>query len=341
MKEITVVIPNYNGIKYLTDCLESLRQQEAGTPEFTVLVVDNGSTDGSVELLEQYSYEQSNASKVYDESGNALDIRTILLRDNTGFCHAVNIGIQASETPYVILLNNDTKVKTGFIKTLYHAIEKDNKIFSVSSRMLMWDKPELIDDAGDRYCVLGWAYARGKGKNAADYDKPAEVFATCGGASIYRKSVFEEIGYFDEAHFAYLEDLDIGYRARIYGYHNFYEPSAQVLHFGSASSGSRYNEFKTRLSSANNVYVIGKNMPFLQLLLNIPFLLLGFGIKFIFFCCKKMGILYLKGLWQGTKRCFCEEGRRAKVPFCFARIGNYVNIQIQLYLNVFRMIRKS
>lgn len=340
MKEITVVIPNYNGIKYLADCLDSLRQQESGTPAFTVLVVDNGSSDGSVEFLKQYVVQQDKALECDGESEAIYDIRTMFLQENTGFCHAVNVGIRASGTPYVILLNNDTKVKSGFVKSLYDAICKDNKIFSVSSQMLMWDKPELIDDAGDCYNVLGWAYARGKGKRAEEYNEATEIFATCGGASIYRKSVFEEIGYFDEEHFAYLEDLDIGYRAQIYGYRNFYEPSAKVLHFGSASTGSRYNEFKTKLSSANNVYVIGKNMPTLQLLLNVPFLLLGFLVKFLFFCRKRMGILYLKGLWQGVKRCFSEVGRKAKVPFCPGRLGNYVSIQIQLYLNVFRMFMK-
>lgn len=330
MREITVVIPNYNGIKYLADCLASLREQEEGTPEFTVLVVDNGSADGSVELLEKY-----------DRQAVDFDLQTILLSENTGFCHAVNVGIQSSKTPYVILLNNDTKVQSCFIKGLYEAIQKDEKIFSVSAQMLMWDKPELLDDAGDRYCVLGWAYARGKGKRAADYDKPARIFSACGGAAIYRKSVFEEIGYFDETHFAYLEDLDIGYRALIHGYQNYYEPSAKVLHFGSASTGSRYNEFKTTLSSANNVYVIGKNMPILQLLLNLPFLLLGFLVKFLFFCRKRMGMLYLKGLWKGVKRCFGDVGRTAKVSFRFHRIGNYVSIQIQLFLNVFRMLVKK
>lgn len=341
MKEITVVIPNYNGIKYLATCLDSLRKQETGTPAFSVLVVDNGSTDGSVEFLEAEASQEKQKDFGQKESEPIYDMRVIFLQENTGFCHAVNEGIQTSETPYVILLNNDTKVKSGFIKGLYNAIRMDDKIFSVSSQMLMWDKPELIDDAGDRYCVLGWAYARGKGRNAEQYNKAVEVFAACGGASIYRKSVFEEIGYFDEMHFAYLEDLDIGYRARIYGYRNFYEPSAQVLHFGSASSGSRYNEFKTKLSSANNVYVIGKNMPVLQVLLNLPFILLGFLVKFIFFCRKRMGTLYLKGLWQGVKRCCSGAGRKAKVPFRLSRIGNYVNIQIQLYLNTFRILTKS
>lgn len=325
MKEITVVIPNYNGKKYLSDCLKSLENQEAGTPEFTVLVVDNGSTDGSErELVEQWQ-----------------SVEHILLSENTGFCHAVNLGIQAAKTPYVILLNNDTKVMPGFVKGLYEAIKVREKAFSVSAQMLMWDKPELLDDAGDRYCVLGWAYGRGKGRPAEQYDRHAEVFSACGGAAIYRRAVFEEIGYFDEEHFAYLEDLDIGYRARIHGYRNYYTPAAKVLHFGSASTGSRYNEWKTKQSSANNVYVIGKNMPLLQWLWNLPFILMGFLVKFLFFCKKRMGILYLKGLACGLKKCFSEAGRRNKVRFCWKNLGNYLAIQWQLYINTLRILMKS
>jgi len=253
----------------------------------------------------------------------------------------VNLGIREAKTPYVILLNNDTKAEAGFVRGLYDAIRENEKIFSVSAKMLMWDRPELIDDAGDRYCVLGWAYSRGKGRPAADYDKPVPVFSACGGAAIYRRSVFEEIGYFDEEHFAYLEDLDIGYRARIYGYENRYEPKAAVLHYGSASTGSRYNPRKTLLASANSIYVIGKNMPLLQCILNLPFFLLGFGIKFLFFCKKRMGKLYLKGLAAGLKRSVGTKGRQHKVPFRWHHLGNYVKIQWQLYFNVFRILMKS
>ena len=200
MKEVTVVIPNYNGMKYLPECMTSLCLEQQDAPEYEVLIIDNASKDGSLEYL-------------YKEWGGK--IRLIPLADNTGFCHAVNLGIREAATPYVILLNNDTKVDSGFIKGLYDAISADDKIFSVSAKMLMWDKPELIDDAGDRYCALGWAYSRGKGRPAAAYDKPVSVFSACGGAAIYRRSVFEKIGYFDEAHFAYLEDLDIGDRKSV------------------------------------------------------------------------------------------------------------------------------
>lgn len=324
MKEITVVIPNYNGIRFLEECLDSALCQEAGTPEYEILVVDNGSVDGSLSLLRD-RYPQ---------------VKVEALPQNTGFCHAVNVGIRLAETPYVILLNNDTKVKSKFVKGLYQAICGEEKIFSVSARMLMWDRPELIDDAGDRYCVLGWAFSRGKGRPAKDYARSCEVFSACGGAAIYRKSVFEEIGYFDEEHFAYLEDLDIGYRARIYGYRNYYEPSAEVVHYGSAASGSRYNEWKTSLASANNIYVVGKNMPLVQLIWNLPFLIPGFFLKYLFFLKKGMGKIYLKGLRTGLKRLVSPAGRAHRVPFEPRHLRNYLAIQGQLYLNLLRFLKK-
>lgn len=317
--EVTIVIPNYNGLRFLEDCLTSLEAQSYPAP---ILVVDNGSTDGSVAWIRE----------------NHKAVRVISLKKNTGFSKAVNIGIQKSETPYVILLNNDTKVKAGFTEALVSAIQKSERIFSVSAKMLDMKNEAVIDSAGDLYCALGWAYARGKGKTQDKYNVPARVFSACAGAAIYRKAVFEEIGYFDELHFAYLEDLDIGWRARIYGYENRYEPSAAVLHAGSASSGSRYNPFKTGLSSANSVYVIGKNMPFLQWLLNLPFLAVGFSIKTLFFIKKGMGILYVKGCMRGLRRCFSEEGRKRKVPFQLAHLGSYCQIQGELWCNIFRRL---
>lgn len=324
MKKVTVVIPNYNGIKFLRDCLRSLFQQEPGTPEYDVLVVDNGSEDGSLELLQDFP-----------------QVKVIALSRNTGFCHAVNVGIRQAKTPYVILLNNDTKVMPGFVAGLCHAIERNPKAFSVSAKMLMWDRPELVDDAGDLYCALGWSYARGKGRRAELYSDAAEVFSACGGAAIYRRSVFDEIGLFDEVHFAYLEDLDIGWRARIHGYRNFYEPSAEVIHFGSGSTGSRYNERKTILSSANNIYVIGKNMPTIQLLLNLPFLFLGFAVKFLFFCKKGMGLLYLKGLTKGFQKLLSGKGKLRIISFQKEHLGSYIAIQWELYLNLIRILKKS
>ncbi len=322
--KVTVVIPNYNGMKYIRNCLDSLAALRDEST-FHTIIVDNGSRDGSLEaIIREYP-----------------EVEVIALPDNTGFCHAVNVGIRAGRTPYVLLLNNDTVVKPGFLKYLEEAMEESEDIFSVNSMILSMQDESVIDSAGIRYCVLGWAYDRGKGKKTAAFEKKTEVFAACGAASLYRKSVFEKIGLFDEDHFAYLEDVDLGYRARIYGYRNIYEPRAKVIHAGSATSGSRYNEFKTKLSSANNAYLIGKNMPFLQLLINLPFLAFGFLVKALFFCRKKMGMLYIKSYLEGMRRCFSEEGKLHKVPFRWKNLKNYCRLQILLYIDTIRVFIKS
>jgi len=309
----SVVIPNYNGIKFLTDCLNSLRNQTF--KDFEVIIVDNGSTDGSLGVTKDFP-----------------EVRLIAFDNNTGFCKAVNEGIKASEAEYVILLNNDTKVYEDYIENLVKIMDSDSRIFSANPMMLSMNDPTLLDDAGDLYCALGWGFARGKGKKAENYNEPKQIFASCGGASIYRRKVFDEIGLFDENHFAYLEDMDVGYRALINGYRNVYEPSAKVLHVGSAVSGSRYNEFKVRLSSANSVYLIGKNMPFLQWLINLPFLFIGFNIKILFFVKKGFGGTYFKGLFRGMGMFFKNYDKH--IPFRFKNLKNYLRIQVMLWVNM-------
>lgn len=317
MTETTVIIPNLNGIKYLKNCLESLQTCEE--TEFPVVVVDNGSTDGSAGLVER----------------EFPSVTLIRFPENRGFSAAVNAGIRAARTPFVILLNNDTTVERHFVSFLTNAVKEDGKYFSAGAKMVSMDDPDVIDDAGDYYCALGWAFARGKGKRRDRYDRRCNVFAACGGAAVYRTDVLKELGLFDEAHFAYLEDIDIGYRARLHGYLNRYEPKAVVRHAGSASSGSRYNEFKIRLSSRNSVYLIGKNMPPLQIALNLPFLLAGFFVKYLFFVKKGFGRLYVTGLCKGLKLSLSEKGKARKIPYRKGCFHIYVRIQAELWYNLF------
>ena len=312
--EVTVIIPNYRGEKFIRDCLDSLRSQTYR--DFDVIVADNHSGDGSAEIIENE----------YPE------VRLIRLSDNFGFSRAVNEGIKVSDTPYVLLLNNDTRADERFVEKMHSAIIKDEKIFSVSSKMLQMMRPDRIDGAGDLYCALGWAFARGKDKKKDRYSKTCDVFASCGGAAIYRRKILDEIGWFDEFHFAYLEDVDIGYRARIMGYRNVYEPEAVVYHMGSGVSGSRHNDFKVRLSARNNMYVVMKNMPTLQIILNLPFLLLGFGVKAVYFILIGYGRAYLSGIKRGY--ILCKEGR--KYPYSSRNFKNYVRIQLELWLNIVR-----
>lgn len=315
----TVVIPNYNGITYLEKCLCSILADTADHPA-RILVIDNGSSDGSAEAAEAMA-----------------GVEVIRMGKNTGFCKAVNTGIEASDTPYVILLNNDLVIEDGFIRAMEDALEKDEKAFSAGAQMRMMYAPDRIDSAGDYYCALGWAYGYGKEKKISDrYLRPRRIFAACGGAAIYRRSVFKEIGLFDERHFAYLEDVDIGYRARIYGYRNLYAPKAVVYHAGSGASGSKYNAFKVNLSSANSIYLIVKNMPPLQVLINLPFLAAGFGIKLFFFWRKGFGKIYLSGLMRGFRIYYREGGKKRHVPFSFKHLGNYLRIQWELWINMIR-----
>ena len=305
-RKVTIVIPNYNGLKFLEPCLSALSCQTC--QDYELLVVDNGSTDGSVAWLQE------------------REIPAILLSANTGFAGAVNTGIKAAATPYVILLNNDTEAEPDYVRALLRAMEQSPRIFSVSPKMLQMYHRELMDDAGDMYSLMGWAYQRGVGRRAEHYNRPCHIFSACAGAAIYRREVFEQIGYFDEMHFAYLEDIDVGYRAKIAGYYNRYCPAAVVYHVGSGTSGSRYNSFKVKLAARNNVYLNYKNMPAFQLLVNaVP---IGMGIIGKYFFFKKRGFAadYLAGLKEGIMTVH----KAQKVPWQKEHLGNYLAIEWEL-----------
>ena len=162
--EVTVIIPNYNGKKLLENCIQTLERQTC--TDFKLLVVDNGSDDGSTEVT------------------SSLDLTMLALKENTGFCGAVNEGIRRADTPYVILLNNDTEVLPEFVEELLAAIKKSDRIFSAGAMMIDYHDRGRIDNAGDYYTAFGWAMARGKGKPLADFNRPCRVFSCCGGCHI-------------------------------------------------------------------------------------------------------------------------------------------------------------
>ena len=317
----TIIIPNYNGLSFMEPCFEALEAQTM--KDFKILVVDNGSTDGSVEWLKEHR------------------VPSIFLKENTGFSGAVNTGIRAADTPYVLLLNNDTRVEPGFVAAMERAMDQSPKIFSVSSRMIQMYHPELLDDAGDMYSILGWAYQRGVGRSVNLYQKSCRVFSACAGAAIYRRAVFDEIGLFDELHFAYLEDIDVGWRAKLYGYDNVYCPDAAVYHVGSGTSGSRYNSFKVRLAARNCIYLNYKNMPGWQILLNAPFLLAGIFVKYLFFVKNGFGGDYVSGLKEGIRtRKQCR-----RVPGLLKRFGAELKVQFEMIcgtgLYVYEFLRRQ
>lgn len=305
---ITIIIPNYNGMKFLPDCIESLKKQTAGG--FEILIVDNGSRDGSVEWIKKTSASDSR-------------IKLLALPENRGFAGGVNAGLRATDSEFVILLNNDTVAEPDFVGQLEKGIRRSDDIFAVSAQMLKASDHTLIDSAGDGITWLGWAYQRGIDEKAQLYDKEKDVFSACAGAAIYRKDILDEIGYFDEMHFAYLEDIDLSWRARLAGYKIRYLPQARVYHLGSATSGSKYNAFKVRLSARNNIYLHYKNQPAVQLIINFIPLWAGVLVKGVFF--KKKG--YKQEYWDGVNEGLRNRKNCRRAPKAKKGLVTYLSIE--------------
>jgi GT2 family glycosyltransferase len=248
----SVVLLNYNGWELLNAALPSVVAQRF--EGYEVVVVDNGSGDGSVGNLARHW----------------PGVRVVALPENVGVTAALNRMVQASNGEYVALLNNDVELAPDWLALLVEAIDLDPRIASVAGKLHRMDAPEIIDRAGD---TLDWSSAcHGRGAGARDegqYDAPGEVFSVGGAAALYRRSVFEEIGEFDEQFFAYLEDVDWGFRARLAGYVNRYVPAASGLHRGGATLGE-VNPFSLYHLRRNQIWLAVKNYPASRALLHLP-----------------------------------------------------------------------
>ena len=317
---VSVVTPNYNGKKFLKAFFESLNNDSELIGE--VIIVDNASTDGSKEYIESSTFN--------------FPVRLIENTENVGFSPAVNQGIEKAQYEYIFSLNNDTEVKKGSIKALVDLMSSDDNIFSLQAKMLQYNNKDLIDDVGDEYNLLAWTKKTGENHSSSEYTEVCEIFSACAGAAMYRKSLLLELGMFDDNFFAYMEDVDLAIRSRIYGYKNLLCPDAVVYHIGSATSGSRYNEFKVRLAARNNVWVVYKNLPIPLKILNFIFLFFGFLIKYLFFKKKGFGSTYMSGIREGLS----SRSKIDKVKFKSKNTKNYFKIEYRLIINTFKFLKK-
>lgn len=326
--KVSVVTPNYNGLKFLNGYFETLLIQSRFIEE--IIIIDNASTDGSIEFIEEF----------IGSPNYPIDIRLIKNEENLGFAPAVNQGIKLAKSEYIYSINNDIELEWNaleeIIKAMDESIDLGENPFSFQSKMIQHHNRSLIDDAGDEYTILAWTKKIGDGQPADGYDEKREIFSSCAGAALYRKSVLEEIGLFDEDFFAYVEDIDLSYRAQIYGYRNYFAPNSIVYHYGSATSGSRYNEFKIKLAARNNVFLIYKNFPMIQKIINFLFLFIGFSIKYLFFVRKGYGSLYLEGIKEGLG----NRKKLNKTPFLKRNWKNYFKIEWKLIKNTFAYLKK-
>jgi GT2 family glycosyltransferase len=247
---ISVVIPNWNGRRRIGECLAALREQTVDQLE--LIVVDNGSTDGSVEFIRERFPEAV----------------VLPLPVNLGFAGGVNIGMNASNGEFIALLNNDAVPDRRWAEELLAAMEKGD---IAASLMLQRDDPDVVDSRGEAFSKWGLPYPDGRGERASAMpaDGYPEIFAASGGGSIYRRAVLEDIGTFDTQYFAYLEDVDLGFRARFAGYRIVLAPRARVLHQRGATAGM-LEHFQLYHFIKNSQLLFWKNLPSRTLIGALP-----------------------------------------------------------------------
>ena len=313
----TVVIPNLNGAGWLRDSIESVYAQTE--QDFELIVIDNASTDESLEIARSYQ----------GRSGY-----TLIENDrNTGFSYAVNQGIRLAKGEYVALFNNDAFAEPTWLAELIKTAESDARIFAVSSLMIRHFERELADDAGDYVTLLGFACKRGDGLKASRYTKPCRTFSACGGAALYRKSILDEIGGFDEHFFAYFEDVDLSWRANNAGYKNVLCPAAKCYHIcGASTCAVRYKAFKSQQSGRNSILLPLKNEPLLMLVLNFIPLALGYLLKCYKFHKQGFGEAWDKGMHEAFA--LLKAGKLGKRPFRLKDLPNYILMELWMIWNM-------
>ncbi len=255
---LTVVIPNWNGERFLTLCLGSLRRQTFR--EFETVLVDNASSDGSVRLVER----------------DFPEVRVISLDENRGFSAAVNAGVRASTTELVALLNNDTEQDPGWLEALVRAADEHPEAGFFASKLVDFRDRHLLDGAGDALRLSGLPYRLGLGEvDRGRFDHPGYVFSACAAAALYRREMLDDIGLFDEDFVSYCEDGDLSFRAQLAGYRCLYVPDALVYHMGSASTSGKRSATATRLGTRNSLSLLVKNLPLSAVPHVLPFFVLG------------------------------------------------------------------
>lgn len=279
MPRVSVVIVTWNRAALLRECLEALERQTFR--DFETIVIDNGSTDDSVQVVRDHF----------------SSVRLITLLDNVGFSKGNNIGIRESRGTYIALLNNDAVATPGWLEALVSSIEHNPSVGFCASKMLLYHHRQVINSAGIIFFTVGTAMDRGwMALDGIPFDRPAYTMGACAGAALYRKSMLDDIGLFDEDFSpAYLEDVDLSLRAQLRGYRCLYVPSAVVYHRLGATLG--YKSFTSvYLTARNQWYVLIKNIPTRLLLMHGPEIAVHTILRLCFHMVKGEGAPYLLGL---------------------------------------------
>ncbi len=288
---VSIIILNWNGRHLLDDCLSSVLAQSYD--DFEVIIVDNGSTDGSPQWIAEH-YPQ---------------VRLERLSENRGFCGGNNFGISRSRGEYIVLLNNDTKVDENWLEPLVSTMDFDATIAACDSKVLYFDQPDLIWMCGAQYAVSGSVTGRGHlERDGVQYSTVCDVFAAVACSAMYRRFVFDQIGWLDEDFFAGYEDIDLSFRSRLLGYRIVNVPESRVYHKVSATHVFNSPEYVYH-GQRNVDYVYIKNMPFKLFIKYLP-----------------LHLVYM----LGSMIYFAKEGR----------LGSFLRAKWAMAMNIPKLIRK-
>jgi len=240
-ERISVAIPNWNGRRHLSTCLTALRHQTVAPHE--VILVDNGSTDDSVEFVR----------------ANFPEVKIVALPRNLGVAGGFNAGIRAASGDAIALLNNDTEADPGWIAALTQAMADYPQAGCLASKLRLFDRRNVLHSAGDFVGTDGIAGNRGVWQeDRGQFDDQREVFSACGGAGLYRRAMLDDVGLFDESLGSFLEDVDLGWRAQLAGYRCIFVPEAIVYHQLSATGGGVTASYYV---GRNTLAVLVKDVP--------------------------------------------------------------------------------
>jgi GT2 family glycosyltransferase len=231
---------------------------------------------------------------------NYPEVKTVALSENLGFAVANNIAIESVKTKYVALLNNDAVPHPGWLENLLKALEKHPEAGFAASKMLLYERPDIIDRAGDIYTTAATALLKGRGEPSKKYNKPAWVFGACAGAAMYRTRMFEDIGLFDKNFFLLYEDVDLSFRAQLRGYRCLYVPDAMVYHKTGSSIGDD-SPISVYYSHRNLEWVYIHNMPGSLIKKTLLNHLIYNIAAFLFFVAKGRGFDLIKAKWHALK----------------------------------------
>ena len=239
----SVIIPNYNGLRFLSVCLDALEAQTYPPSLTEIIVVDDASTDGSVAFVR----------------GHFPRVRVVEMARNCGLAAACNTGAAAAQGDLLVMLNNDTEAEPGWLAALAAAAQFHPRAGSIASKMLLFDRRDTLHSAGDLMGADGIPRNRGVWqRDEGQYDADVTVFGGCGGGVAYRREAWQAAGGFDERLFMYLEDVDLAWRLRLLGWEAVYAPEARLYHHLSATGGGALASYYT---GRNTLWVIAKDMP--------------------------------------------------------------------------------